>query len=130
MHGSSRDGEVTVQISSSSPWLGSQVGTLPVFLTVEVLAQASALILGEGSVSGDSVGYLAGISGFASSEPLTAGHRYVVTASLAGSFGSLLKVEALIRSQESAEGTHVAQANLLLTIDRKGEQKEANVRGT
>jgi 3-hydroxymyristoyl/3-hydroxydecanoyl-(acyl carrier protein) dehydratase len=95
---------VWVLLGAGSPWMRSSPA-LGLSLAIEILAQGAHVLLD----GGDAV-YLAGVEAAELRAPLDAGDRLRVEARRAGSFGSMTRVEAELRREETA----VAKATLIL----------------
>ncbi|MEO8503202.1 MAG: hypothetical protein ABI609_04815 [Acidobacteriota bacterium] len=95
---------VTVLLSASSPWFRGEP-SLPLTLAIEILAQASHVLLG----GGDAV-LLAGVEGAELLRPIQVGDDLLATAELAGRFGTMLRVNARLQCQ----GEVAAKAILIL----------------
>ena len=98
------DGSVVVALSLGSPRL--QAGApLPLGLAIEILAQASHVLLG----GGDQV-FLGGVEGARLLAPCNAGDRLQARAEPAGAFGGMFRVAAALER----DGQRVAEATLIL----------------
>lgn len=100
----SRAGSVAVALTSGSPWLRIEP-VLPLSLAVEIMAQASHVLLG-----GSPGVYLAGIEAARILAPIAVGDRLSAAAELTGRFGQMIRVSAHL----DRDGQVVAQATLIL----------------
>ncbi len=99
-----RGGSVSVSLTFGSPWL-QRGEPLPLGLAVEILAQASHVLLG----GGESV-YLAGIEGARLLAPCQVGDRLEAQAKREGAFAGMFRVSAALER----DGVRVAEATLIL----------------
>ncbi|MCP4655992.1 MAG: hypothetical protein GY856_11310 [bacterium] len=116
--GRAAPGRATLRLTANGAIARETV--FPAVLAIEILAQASMVVLGRG---GGGLGYLAGADdvelGPALRErPLAPGDTLEATVSQTAAFGSILKV----RGQLDRDGRTVATANLMLSIPDEGER--------
>jgi 3-hydroxymyristoyl/3-hydroxydecanoyl-(acyl carrier protein) dehydratase len=100
----SRAGAAEIALTTGSPWFRDG-GALPLSLAIEIMAQASHVLLG-----GAAGVFLAGVEEARILAQLGAGDRLVPSADLTGRFGQMIRVAARLHR----DGQLVAQATLIL----------------